>query len=72
MEQPPGFVTRGVWIGMQATPLIIWPKAIPSSLVWPIYFHSSGVWYDSEYNKSLGFLSSYEFKVVHLFDCLCG
>ena len=26
----------GVWIGMQATPLIIWPKAVPSSLVWPV------------------------------------
>ena len=28
----------GVWIGMQTTPLIIWPEAIPSNLFWPAYF----------------------------------
>ena len=52
---------------MQATSLIIWLEVVLSSLVWPVWFRGSGVWYDSEYNRLLGFLSSYEFRVVHLF-----
>ena len=28
--------SRGVWICMQVTQIIIWPKVVPSSLVWPI------------------------------------
>ena len=56
---------------MQVTSLIIWHEVVPLILVWPVLFCGSGVWYDSEYKISLSFLSSYEFKVVHLFDYLC-
>ena len=32
MKQPPEFVAQeGIWIGMQATPFIIWSEAIPST-----------------------------------------
>ena len=39
MEQPPEFVAQGgggFWIGMRATPLIIRPEAVPSSLIWSV------------------------------------
>ena len=37
MEKPPRFVAQGEsGLVLQFTPLIIWPKVVPSSLVWPI------------------------------------
>ena len=73
MEQPPGFIAQGEFgLVCRLCRSLYGLKQSPRAWFGRFSSVGSGVWYDSEYSRSLGFLTSYEIRAVHLFDCLCG
>ena len=67
MEQPPRCVAQGEFgLVCRLRSSLYGLKQSPRA-----WFGRFSFVVDSDYNRSFSFLSSYKFRAVHLFDCLC-